>query len=288
MKDYKVVGYFNGSVTLDSVTKCIGGYTDIIFSFWVSPEQGVAGAAASAVGNSDIINSVKKAGKKCILAAGGSTYLPEVADLQHAKEYGKALAEYALANGFDGVDLDIENIQMNQQTLQWLAAVTNAVVSVATEKKTTLQISHAPQAPYFHKTEGYAKLEELTAGRIDYYNIQYYNQGSYAYQAYEDFSSMFDIEYLGVSNETSVKSIITQDSPKVPFEKVVIGKPITKDDVGSSNSTGYIPTCALVDILNQAKARKIPFGGVMGWKIDSDIDGAWGETLNECLNGSKA
>lgn len=155
-------------------------------------------------------------------------------------------------------------------------------------KKTTLQISHAPQAPYFHQFEGYAKLEELTAGKVDYYNIQYYNQGAYAYQAYEDFSSIFDIEYLGVSNETSVKSIITQDSPKVPFEKVVIGKPITKDDVGSSNSTGYIPTGALVDILNQAKARKIPFGGVMGWKIDSDIYGIWGETLNKCLNGSKA
>lgn len=158
--------------------------------------------------------------------------------------------------------------------------MTNTVADIASDKNTKLQISHAPQSPNFLPTGGYAELEKLTVGKIDYYN-----QGNWAYQAYQDFSSIFDLEYQGVMNVTSVQSIKNQDLPKIPYEKVIIGKPITETDV---SGTGYIPMGALVGILSQAKAQNILFAGVVGWKIDNGINGSWGKALYECRNRSKA
>ena len=61
--------------------------------------------------------------------------------------------------------------------------------------------------------------------------------------------NLFDIEYRDVANATSVKSIKNQDLPKIPDEKVIIGQPITEANIGSSDSSGYIPTDTLVGIL---------------------------------------
>ncbi len=65
----------------------------------------------------------------------------------------------------------------------------------------------------------------------------------------------------------------------------MIGKPITIQDIGNPESTGYIPLEQFTKIINQAIGNEIPFGGVMGWKIDNDIDGIWGKTMEKTLSG---
>ena len=50
---------------------------------------------------------------------------------------------------------------------------------------------------------------------------------------------------------------------------------------------GFIPMDQLSQILTEAIENKIDFGGVMGWKIDSDINGVWGKTMQNCLDSKK-
>ena len=274
MKTQKVVGYCSNWITQESLKSQIEGYTHVIFSFWISPEDGVLGAAEAAANDPELIQYVKSLGKKCILAAGGETYNPNVTDSAQAREYVLALAKYALEYGYDGVDFDIENIAASE-ALNWLSEATVTAAEYSSEQGEKLIISHAPQGPYFPE---YSKLEELTHGYIDFYNIQYYNQGAWEYQAYESFEMLFPLKYQNISNPTSIESIASQG---VPPEKIVLGKPITENDLSSS---GFIPLDQLVVIIRQAQSENIAFGGVMGWKIDSDIDGLWGRTIAATLN----
>lgn len=284
MSTKQVVGYFNGWVTQDELSSRIEGYTHVLFSFWVDPEQGVAGAAEAAVANNNaLIKYVQSQGKKCMLAAGGGTYTPDFGNTDNAREYGLALAKYALDHGYDGVDFDIENIYDFATSLPWLAAATNAASQYASENQKSLIISHAPQAPYFHAQgqAGYGQLEAMTQGCINFYNIQYYNQGNDAYQAYDTFNKIFPKTYDGAANNTAIESISANG---IPGEKLIVGKPITSADVGSAGATGYISEDKLAAILFEAQKQGISFGGVMGWKIDSDIDGQWGKAMNKTLN----
>lgn len=272
----RVFGYFNGWVTVDEIEQRCQGYTDILFGFWVDPATGSAGAATAAVeDNGKIIQTVKSLGKKCILAAGGSTFTPDTGDLNSAATYGKAVGEYAKNNKFDGVDLDIENITMDANAINWLIHVTNAVKAV----DKTLQISHAPQAPYFTgQGKGYQEVDQKTDGAIEFYLIQYYNQGTWGYQSYSNYDSMFEKVYeKQYENPTAIPSITDSG---IAAEKLIIGKPIAESD---AENTGYIKPSVLCGIIEKAMKNAIPFGGVMGWCIDSDEDGSWGKGISKAL-----
>lgn len=263
----KVIGYFSNWITLDDVKRKYEGYTDLLFSYWQDPNTGVLGAAEAAVVYPEIISFLKSKHRKCILSAGGEYLNPLDFD---AIEFGTKLANFAITHKFDGVDLDIENIQMNSECIQWLSDVTLAVNDLCIQKNSHLQISHAPQAPFFNEYEGYAEVEKNTYGIIDYYNIQYYNQGS---EDYSNYSSMFEEQYEGINNPTSILSIVEQG---IPGEKLVVGKPITERDV---NNTGYITQSELIEIIEQANNNQMPYGGIVGWTVDNDIDGSWGKAM---------
>ncbi len=66
-------------------------------------------------------------------------------------------------------------------------------------------ITHAPQAPYFkedfYKNGGYATVDKQVGSLIDFYNIQFYNQGDTKYDTYD---TLF-IKSGGYFNGTSVK-----------------------------------------------------------------------------------
>lgn len=280
MKRQQVVGYFNGWVNKDEIEAKAESYDVLIFAFLVNPSKEPSGAAAAIISDPDLIPAIKGTGKKCIISLGGSTF--NISE-SNAKEYGKGAAEFALKYGFDGVDFDIENIKVNDQdSLQWLADATIACAN--TSGADSLLISHAPQGPYFSGASGYAELEKLTNGRIDAYYIQYYNQGSWGYQSYENYASMFEETYNNGSenfaNPTSILSI--QKQQHVPAEKLYVGKPIAAEN---ATNTGYIPMDKLATLLLQANQNSIVFGGVMGWAIDSDTNGVWGKRMQDALNG---
>ena len=95
-------------------------------------------------------------------------------------------------------------------------------------------ITHAPQAPYFkqeyYRNGGYVTVNNKVGNTIDFYTVQFYNQGNTEYNSYNE---LF-IKATGVFSGTSVKEIMNRG---VPLKKIVVGKPATKADV---MNTGYV------------------------------------------------
>ena len=81
-------------------------------------------------------------------------------------------------------------------------------------------------------------------------------------------------------NLTSIASIAALD---VPVNKIILGKPITKEDAINS---GFMELPILVKAMRQAQHQHIEFGGVMGWKVDSDRNSEWGKAISIALNAS--
>jgi chitinase len=106
-------------------------------------------------------------------------------------------------------------------------------------------------------------VHKVAGDDIDFYNIQFYNQG---FTMYENAQDLFNIS-SGWAPGTSINEIIAFG---VPASKVVLGKPAT---VGDGNN-GYM-TGANIDA---AIAANYPYNGwstgVMFWQYSSDANGA--------------
>jgi len=100
-------------------------------------------------------------------------------------------------------------------------------------------ISHAPQAPYFstihYRKGGYLTVHNSVGNTIDFYNVQFYNQGGTTYNSYETLFKKSN----GWSAKTSVSEIVAQG---VPANKIVVGKPATAAD---AYNTGIVSTIDL-------------------------------------------
>jgi chitinase len=95
-------------------------------------------------------------------------------------------------------------------------------------------ISHAPQAPYFSTTQyrngGYITVNKQVGTTIDFYNVQFYNQGGTTYDSYD---ALFKVS-IGWSTGTAVKQMIDAG---IPSNKIVVGKPATPSD---ASNTGFV------------------------------------------------
>ena len=105
---------------------------------------------------------------------------------------------FVIENQLDGVDLDYEdNAAMEAGTaVPWLITMTEAMLDTfaSSAPGQKFYISHAPQAPYFMEgkyPQNYIDLYYSSAGHrmvghyIDFFNIQFYNQGTSDYLTYE-------------------------------------------------------------------------------------------------------
>lgn len=89
-------------------------------------------------------------------------------------------------NNLDGVDIDWQdNSAMEAGTGEgW-------IIKFQTELRKILPnhiITHAPQAPYFKRTNykngAYVTVNKEVGHSIDFYNVQFYNQGDTKYNTY--------------------------------------------------------------------------------------------------------
>jgi chitinase len=98
------------------------------------------------------------------------------------------LGKYVLENNLDGCDIDWEdNDAMERgEGEQWLIDFTKAL----RELLPTHVITHAPQAPYFkkeyYKNGGYVTVHKSVGSLINFYNVQFYNQGDSKYDTYDE------------------------------------------------------------------------------------------------------
>jgi chitinase len=187
---------------------------------------------------------------------------------------------WAKSQHLDGVDFDLEDIaagftvggKSTEETINWFVAVSEACRQVLGPDGI---ITHAPQAPYFGAegssawtgpTGGYTAIEKRTSS-INFYNIQFYNQGA---SCYTDYNGLFKSS-CSTFPGTSVAEI---HAAGVPLEKIVVGKPVTLSDAGN----GYVEPATLGGWFRQAASELGWNGGLMGWQ--------WGEknTLTNWLN----
>jgi chitinase len=182
-----------------------------------------------------LISAYHSAGIKLLVSAFGATEFPTSAGLD-ANTTCTELANFALANNLDGVDLDWEDSTAfeNGSGEAWLITCTKAIRAILPQGKYIL--SHAPQAPYFtinpkqYPNGAYIKIHKEVGSMIDYYNVQFYNQGSSTYDTY---TSLF-VTANGWATQTSVKEMIANG---IEGSKIIIGKPVT---TGDATNTGYV------------------------------------------------
>eukprot|EP00937_MAST-01D_sp_MAST-1D-sp2_P005822 g5822.t1 len=242
------------------------------------------------------VEQMHNASKKVVLSVGGATETPTSAAYFTTNEpvaLAKSVAALVKSAGFDGVGIDWEDDYSGSNpgltgygeqstrragsgpAVQWLVALTKALRQQL-PRADGYTISHAPQAPYFDL--GYAAVHQQAGDDIDYYTVQFYNQGDY----YTDAAGLVDKENITPNPKTpscvnpwdgSIADIVGKHG--VPASKVLVGKIVTSGD----GNSGYVAPGQLSTMLEYALKKYPTLGGAMGWQWGSDTSGAWIEQL---------
>ncbi|KAK0501351.1 glycoside hydrolase family 18 protein [Armillaria luteobubalina] len=259
---------FQSGVTGPPATSAIEGYNVFILSFLLL--QGAWDKAAEWVSLTSSERSAIKAQYAAaeislMVAAFGSTDIPTTSGADPVAT-ANAMAEWVIEYDLDGIDIDYEDFNaMNIGTAEaWLTTFTQQL-----RVKLPLGsyiITHAPVAPWFTPTHypggGYLQVDANVGSLIDWYNIQFYNQGVTEYTTCAGLLTASS----SVWPETAVFQIADNG---VPLAKLVIGKPATEADA----SSGFMTTSTLATCLQTAKNQGWD-GGAMVWQYP-DAGASW-------------
>lgn len=162
--------------------------------FWDDPVHYCTNQSEFGTTNEEIQYNVKKAfndkGIRLLVSAFGATEQPDTqgADpLQCAND----LADYVIKNHLDGADIDYEDSGsfVHGTGEEWLIKFTKQLRKRLPDRL----ITHAPQAPYFeestYKNGAYMTIHREVGDLIDFYNVQFYNQG--LKRTYDSYYSLF-------------------------------------------------------------------------------------------------
>lgn len=149
--------------------------------------------------------------------------------------------------------------------------------------KGSYYISHSPQAPYFDDTHyvnrGYARVNEEVGDMIDWYNVQYFNQGDTKYDSYQELYQSTS----GVFAGTAVKQI--HDRLNVPLEKIIVSKPVTQSD---ASNTGWVSPSSLGDWSARARNDFSWTSGIATWQYESDVNGQYVKDYKSALGAASS
>ena len=130
-----------------------------------------------------VLDEYHNAGIALMVSAFGSTDSP-TSNGADPTQTAQQLASWVKQYGLDGVDIDYEDMPAmnNNQAEDW-------IITFQTELRNQLPgllISHAPVAPWFtsgnsYPSGAYVKIHQEAGNGIDFYNVQFYNQGDGVY-----------------------------------------------------------------------------------------------------------
>jgi len=178
------------------------------------------------------------------------------------------MAAWVKQYSLDGVDVDYEDFNAinagDGKAEAWLASFTTQLRKQLPAG--TYILTHAPVAPWFSPGlfggGAYLKVHSTVGSLIDWYNVQFYNQGTNEYTTCNGL--------LTTSSSTWPNSALFQIAASgVPLSKLVIGKPANSGDA----SDGYMSTSTLAGCVAQAKNQGWN-AGVMVWEFP-DAAAAW-------------
>jgi len=117
---------------------------------------------------------------------------------------------------------------------------------------------------------------------IDFYFVQFYNQGDTRYDTYDE---LF-IKSTGYFAGTAVKEIASRG---IPLQKIVVGKPLVPTD---ATNTGFVKQADLGTWTARAYDEIGWFAGAGHWQFKSDLTGkgirdATSALVSKCVNGGK-
>jgi len=238
------------------------GYNRFILAFWMSNSGAVDNAqfwtGLGSAKQQETLAAYNAAGITLMVSAFGSTDNPTTAGADPTQT-AQNLATWVKANNLNGVDIDYEdNAAFNGGYAEaWLITFQN---ELRNQLPSPYIISHAPQAPWFttngqYSGGGYLKIHEQVGSGIDFYNVQFYNQGASAYTTCDSLLN---------SSEFPGTSVFEMAASGIELEKIVIGKPINS----GAASNGYMDTSTLNTCVSQAKSKGWN-AGVMYWEYDS-------------------
>ncbi|KAF8159456.1 glycoside hydrolase [Crassisporium funariophilum] len=199
------------------------------------------------------------AGIKLVVSVFGSTDVPTSTNadpIATANTFAAWVKQYSL----DGIDVDYEDFNAfdagDGKAEAWLISFTKQL-RVQLPQGTYI-LTHAPVAPWFSPNKwgggGYLKVHSSVGSLIDWYNVQFYNQGASEYTTCNNL--------LTTSSSTWPQTALFQIAANgVPLSKLVIGKPATSGDA----SSGFMSTSTLAGCLQQAKNSGWN-GGAMVWE----------------------
>ncbi|KAK7451184.1 hypothetical protein VKT23_012516 [Stygiomarasmius scandens] len=244
----------------------IKGFNVLNLAFWMSTTGPVDKAqewqSLDSGQRKSIKQKYKQAGIKIMASAFGATDAPTQQDPQAV---AKKISDFVIKSELDGIDIDYEDFPAvdTGKAGDWLIKLTKALRQQLPQGKYLL--THAPVAPWFGKGKLYAQVDKAVGKMIDWYNVQFYNQGA---SAYVDCNGLFN----SASDGTAVFQI--HKSLGIPLEKLVVGKPAVQKDANN----GYMEPSALGKCVAQAKKQGWN-GGVMSWQYPN-ADSQWIKAAN--------
>ncbi|KAJ7760585.1 glycoside hydrolase family 18 protein [Mycena metata] len=211
------------------------------------------------------------AGIKLLVSVFGSTDEPTTLG-SNPVTLATTMANWVIEFGLDGIDVDYEDFPAfnggTGSAEAWL-------ISFTTQLRTLLPagqyiLTHAPVAPWFSPTiwggGGYLKVHKSVGNLIDWYNVQFYNQGTSEYTTCAGL--------LTASSSTWPQTALFQIAASgVPLSKLVIGKPASAGDADN----GFMATSTLATCVAQAKAQGWN-AGAMAWEYPGAA-AAWIKTV---------
>jgi chitinase len=214
------------------------------------------------------LDAFHDAGAKVLVSAFGATNKP-CSGGENAQQTCTQLAVWAKENGFDGVDIDFEDtgtFNYNGDGEAWLIECTRSVRNVLPLGEYI--VTHAPQAPYFdglYPHGAYLGVNKEVGHLIDWYNIQFYNQGNDAYSTY---TTLFK-QSGAWAQQTSVDELVKKG---VPRSKIVVGKPTSPKE---TDNTGFVTASVLGGIFAEAERKGDGVRGIMTWQYADDLAGSF-------------
>ncbi|KAI0794033.1 glycoside hydrolase [Fomes fomentarius] len=231
----------------------LAGYNVVALSFLTLAKGPFDQAAAYAALPPDQRAAKKaeyaQAGISIIASAFGETDKPTTTG---ADPVGTAntFAQFILDNQLDGIDVDYEDLDaMNKgdgAAEAWVTTFTQTLRQKLPQGQFIL--SHAPLAPWLSPNAQFAAGAYLTVNKnvgsmIDWYNIQFYNQGDTQYTDCEGLINTSGGTFPG-------SSVFEIAANGVDLNKLVIGKPAPGDA-----TTGIMDPTTLGQCVDQAKAK---------------------------------
>ncbi|KZT33972.1 glycoside hydrolase [Sistotremastrum suecicum HHB10207 ss-3] len=241
----------------------LAGINVFILSFYThsgAQDQAQNWEEMAATQRASILADYHANGISLMVSAFGSTDSPTTSGVD-PNAFAVTLANWVKQYGLDGVDVDYEDFTaINSGTGSaetWLITFTKALRAQLPAGQYIL--THAPVAPWFTSSTSlyphgaYRAVDTGAGSSIDWYNLQFYNQGS-------DYTTCTTL--LTTSNsDFPGSSIFEINAFGVPLSKLVIGKPATTADA----TTGYMDLGTLAGCLGQAKAKGWN-AGAMFWQ----------------------